>query len=68
MKPEREYETLVLVVDRTTLQWRMLVTADRQGGTSTFAFTNLRENTGVPDREFVFTIPRGVDVITDAGR
>ena len=52
VKPEREYETLVLVVDRTTLQWRMLVTADRQGGTSTFAFTNLRENTGVPDSEF----------------
>jgi outer membrane lipoprotein carrier protein len=68
VKPEREYETLVLVVDRATLQFRMLVTADRQGGTSTFAFTNLRENTGVPDREFVFTIPRGVDVITDAGR
>lgn len=68
IKPEREYETLVLVVDRASLQWRMLVTTDRQGGTSTFAFTNLRENTGVPDREFVFTIPRGVDVITDAGR
>lgn len=68
VKPEREYETLVLVVDRATLQWRMLVTTDRQGGTSTFAFTNLRENAGVPDREFVFTIPRGVDVITDAGR
>jgi len=68
VKPEREYETLVLVVDRVSLQWRMLVTTDRQGGTSTFAFTNLRENTGVPDREFVFTIPRGVDVITDAGR
>jgi len=58
----------VLVVDRASLQWRMLVTTDRQGGTSTFAFTNLRENTGVPDREFVFTIPRGVDVITDDGR
>ena len=68
MKPEREYETLVLVVDRASLQWRMLVTTDRQGGTSTFAFANLRENAGVPDREFVFTIPRGVDVITDAGR
>lgn len=68
VEPEREYETLVLVVDRASLQWRMLVTTDRQGGTSTFAFANLRENTGVPDREFVFTIPRGVDVITDAGR
>lgn len=68
IKAEREYESLVLVVDRQSLQWRMLITTDRQGGTSTFAFSNLRENTGVPDREFVFSIPRGVDVITDAGR
>ncbi len=68
VRPEREFETLVLVVDRATLQWRMLITTDQQGGTSTFTFTNLRENTGVSDREFVFSIPRGVDVITDAGR
>lgn len=68
VRQEREYETLVLVVDRATLTWRMLITADRQGGTSTFAFANLRENTGVGDKEFVFSIPRGVDVITDAGR
>ena len=68
VKAEREYETLVLVVDRTTLQWRQLATTDRQGGRSTFVFSNLRENTGVPDREFVFSIPRGVDVITDGGR
>jgi outer membrane lipoprotein-sorting protein len=68
IRPEREYETIVLVVDRASLQWRMLITTDPQGGTSTFAFTNLRENTGVPDREFTFSIPRGVDVITDSAR
>ena len=68
VKAEREYETLVLVVDRATLQWRQLATTDRQGGRSMFVFSNLRENTGVPDREFVFSIPRGVDVITDGGR
>lgn len=68
IEPEREYETLVLVVDRQTLRWRMLVTTDRQGGKSTFVFSNIRENTGVPDREFQFSIPRGVDVITDSGR
>lgn len=67
-KAEREYESLVLVVDRESLQWRRLVTRDRQGGTSTFSFTKLRENTGVPDSEFVFKIPRGVDVITEGER
>lgn len=68
IEPEREYETLVLVVDRDTLRWRMLITTDRQGGKSTFVFSNIRENTGVSDREFQFPIPRGVDVITDSER
>jgi outer membrane lipoprotein carrier protein len=67
-RPEREYEWLELVVDEDTLQLRMLVTGDAQGGISTITFSKLRENVNVPDKEFVFSIPRGVDVITDAGR
>jgi outer membrane lipoprotein carrier protein len=67
-RTERDYEWLALVVDRNTLQLRMLVSVDRQGGRSAITFANLRENTGISDREFVFKIPRGVDVITDAGR
>jgi outer membrane lipoprotein carrier protein len=67
-RPEREYDWLNLVVDKSTLELRMLVTSDNQGGVSTFAFTNLRENAGVSDKEFLFVMPRGVDVITDAGR
>jgi outer membrane lipoprotein carrier protein len=67
-RPEREYDWLNLVVDKASLELRMLVTSDSQGGLSTFAFSNLRENTGIPDKEFVFVMPRGVDVITDAGR
>jgi outer membrane lipoprotein carrier protein len=64
---QRDYDWLIVVVDRQTLQIRSLTTADRQGGRSTFAFTNYRENVGVPDKTFEFKIPRGVDVIT-AGR
>lgn len=67
-RTEREYEWLELVVDRASLSLRMLVTRDRQGGTSTFAFANLHENVNLPDKTFVFTMPRGVDVVTDAGR
>ena len=62
---DRDYDWLVIVVDERSLAWRMLVTGDRQGGESTFTFTNLKENRGVSDREFTFQIPRGVDVITD---
>ena len=67
-EPEREYEWLILVVDQDTYELQRLVTADRQGGTSTFVFSDLKENAGIPAQEFVFSIPRGVDVITDAGR
>lgn len=62
---EPDYDWLVLVVDAASLQWRMLITGDRQGGVSTFTFRNVKENTGVSDREFTFQIPRGVDVISD---
>jgi outer membrane lipoprotein carrier protein len=64
-RKQRDYDWLILVVDRATLQIRGLTAADRQGGTSTFTFTNYRENTGVPDKAFEFKIPRGTDVVSD---
>ena len=62
---EPDYEYLVVAVDPASLQIRALTTRDRQGGESTIAFSNLKENRGIPDKEFAFRIPRGVDVITD---
>jgi outer membrane lipoprotein carrier protein len=61
---EAEYDWLILVVDRGSYRIRRLVTTDASGGQSTFTFTNVRENVGLPDKEFRFTIPRGVDVVT----
>jgi outer membrane lipoprotein carrier protein len=66
--PQREYDWLILVVDRTTLQIHRLISTDAQGGTSTIVFSNLKENVGLPDKAFAFTIPRGVEVITDGSR
>jgi outer membrane lipoprotein carrier protein len=67
-RSDGDYDWLTLVVDQTSLQLRMLVTGDKQGGQSTFAFTNMKENVGLSDREFTFRIPRGVDVVTDTPR
>jgi outer membrane lipoprotein carrier protein len=61
--PQREYDWLTLVVDPATLSIRGLVTTDAQGGVSSFAFTNLKENIGPADKEFAFKVPRGVDVV-----
>ena len=59
---ERDYDWLQLVIDRQTLQIRVLMAADRQGGQSTFSFTNFKENVGLSDKTFEFKIPRGADV------
>ena len=66
--PQPDYDWLVLLVDPATLSLRGLVTTDAQGGTSAISFENLKENVGLSDKFFTFTIPRGVDVVTDAGR
>jgi len=62
-RPEAEYESLTLVVDRGTYRLRKLITADAQGGRSVFTFTDVRENVGLPDSLFRFAIPRGVEVV-----
>ncbi len=67
-KNEPEYQYLVVALDPGTLQIRALMTRDHQGGESTLTFSNMRENRGLPDRDFVFRVPSGVKVVTDDGR
>jgi len=63
--PQQDYDWLILEV-APNLELRGLVTIDAQGGESSFSFTNLKENTGLADKDFTFKIPRGVDVVTEA--
>jgi outer membrane lipoprotein carrier protein len=65
---QQDYDWLMLVVDPDTLAIRGLQTIDAQGGKSTFSFANLKENTGLADKEFAFKIPRGVDVVSAPAR
>ena len=64
---QQEFDTLTLIVDRSSMQIRSLVATDRQGGTSTFVFSNYKENIGLPDSTFVFKTPRGVKVVKSDG-
>jgi outer membrane lipoprotein carrier protein len=64
--PQDEYEWLVLSVDPKSLALRGLLAMDTQGGTSSFVFTNLKENIATTDEKFVFTPPRGVEVIGES--
>ena len=63
-----DYDWLVLGYEPRTFTIVGLVTVDAQGGKSSFSFTNLKENVGLADKAFAFKMPRGVDVVTDAGR
>jgi outer membrane lipoprotein carrier protein len=62
----QDYDSLVIIVDRRTLALRTLIAHDAQSGTSTFTFINLKENVGLSDSQFTFSIPRGADVITQS--
>lgn len=61
--PQTEFTRLTLGVDPHTLKLITMETVDDDGGVSTFRFENLKENVSLNDREFLFTPPKGVDVI-----
>jgi outer membrane lipoprotein carrier protein len=67
-KPSAEYESLGIGVDPKSLQIQFLTAVDTQGGRSSFTFSNLKENQGLADKEFVFQMPRGVDVVLNDGK
>lgn len=67
-RAEPEYEFLVVAFEPSSMQIRALTTRDHQGGESTLLFTNMKENRGLSDKDFVFSPPRGVKVVTDTAR
>ncbi|HYB93976.1 MAG TPA: outer membrane lipoprotein carrier protein LolA [Vicinamibacterales bacterium] len=67
-KRSEDYESIGIGVDARTLQIQFISAVDTQGGRSSFAFTNLKENRGLADRDFEFRMPRGVDVINNTAK
>jgi outer membrane lipoprotein-sorting protein len=63
LKPQPEYEWMVVGLDPKTLSLRGLVFIDAQGSTQSIVFANLKENLNPPDSRFAFTPPRGVQII-----
>jgi outer membrane lipoprotein carrier protein len=61
---QAEYDWLQIAADKKTYQIRSLTAGNAQGGTSTFTFSNFKENAGLADNLFQFSIPRGTEVIT----
>jgi outer membrane lipoprotein carrier protein len=61
-EPQAEYDWLEITAARDALVLRSLTVAEKQGGRSTFQFTNFKENVGLADKMFAFSPPRGAEV------
>jgi len=67
-KSAADYQKLVLSVDRGTYQVRESTVIDPVGNINRVVFTGIKTNSGLPDRGFQFTPPKGVRVISEPGR
>jgi outer membrane lipoprotein carrier protein len=65
-RPQPEYDWLEVTARRDTLTLQSLTVAEKQGSRSTFRFSNFKENVGLADKLFDFSIPRGVEVTNAA--
>lgn len=61
-QPQPEYDWLEITAARETFQLQSLTVAEKQGSRSTFVFTNFKENPGLADKTFAFSIPRGAEI------
>jgi outer membrane lipoprotein carrier protein len=61
-KPQSDFVSLTLIVDRAALKLAGLIKTDAQQTVTTFRFPNLKENTGVPASKFAFQFPSGTQV------
>lgn len=62
-RQQGSFKAMLLTLSRQKYLLQELVLVDQLDNTTTMNFTNLRMNADVPDSEFVFTVPVGVQVI-----
>jgi len=66
-RKQDDFALLTVMVDRASLAFRGFAWTDHQGAANTIRFSNLRENVGLADKDFVFTFPRGTHITTTGG-
>lgn len=57
-----DFKSIAVDVDRNTFALLGFEVTDEDGGVSAFRFSNMKENQRLPDADFVFVVPRGVEV------
>lgn len=61
-KAGADFKTITLDVDRTSYALMGFSWAEEDGAVTSFRLANIRENVNLPDADFTFAIPRGVEV------
>jgi outer membrane lipoprotein carrier protein len=64
LKPQAAIEQIVLKVDMKSFQVFETEIVDTFGNSNRIRFSHIKVNSHLPDSQFVFTVPAGVDVIT----
>ena len=64
LKPQAAIEQIVLRVDMKSFQVFETEIVDTFGNSNRIRFSHIKVNSHLPDSQFVFTVPAGVDVIT----
>ncbi len=63
LAPDAEYGSIVIECDAGTYDVRRMILRERTGNMSEFEFENLQTNKDLDRKQFVFKIPKGVEVI-----
>lgn len=66
-QPQPGYDWLDITITRDTLRLLAFTVGEAQGSRSTFYLSNFKENPGLADKQFAFSIPQGAEVVTDGG-
>jgi outer membrane lipoprotein carrier protein len=66
-KESQDLGALALGVDRSTYDIVEAAVTDPIGNVTTLVFTNLQRNVDIPESDFQFTVPAGIDVINAPG-
>lgn len=66
-QPQPGYDWLEITASRDSLKLLAFTVGEAQGSRSTFTLSNFKENPGLADKQFAFSIPNGAEVINDGG-
>jgi outer membrane lipoprotein carrier protein len=64
-RPQPNYDWIEITAARDTLRLEVLTVGEKQGSRSTFQLSNFKENPGLADKQFDFSIPRGAEVTNE---